>query len=164
MPVEAENASKPAEFLVLVAFYQQVAGHCMLFFLLSEGEIWQWKEILVKRHIVVDILVACHSGEQEFLVLPFNCQSVEKGIAAVETRVVVVDFTGAYKFVGVSALAHYRHACRIQHCQSFFRNPFQFKRCPHGILFVAFLTVICIGEESVGMCVVDTGSYPKIVG
>ena len=56
---KSESSGEPTVLFAHIAFGYEILGDGMLFLCLCKGEIGGGEEILVERHVVVDILVAC---------------------------------------------------------------------------------------------------------
>ena len=164
MLVESECPSQPVYRFVAVPFDNDVLRNGMFLTDLRHGEVGEREEVLVERHVVVDILVAGHSGHHYIVVFPTYGQSVHYRVPAVEAGVVVVDFTCVGRFVSISPLTYERKACHVFQCQTFIRFPTQFERGPKVVFLVAFFTVVHVGEESVGMIAIDVASDAELVG
>ena len=86
-------------------FKNNVLSHSVLASCLCQGEIGHGKEILVKSHVVVDVLVACNASHCIFFSVYADCQSIGDAVATVKASVIVAYHSKFGRFVGVSPLA-----------------------------------------------------------
>ena len=161
--VKTESAKQPAICPCRCGASHDVFGHGVLFSLLREGEVRIYGEILVERHIVVEILVAGDAAYREVLIIPLNGQTVENAGAAIEAGVVVGNHVLAQLLVGVAALTAVDKREHIAHKQVGGWHPLHF-HARSGLLFpVGFLTVVRVAKFAVGGIVQNVERDAQIV-
>ena len=102
--IEAEGTHEPFVGATVVASCHHVLSHGMLTARLGEGEVGQWREVVVECHVVIEILIAGDARERPVVEVLSDGQSVHDAGAAIKAGVVVGYLPGLDPLVGVTAL------------------------------------------------------------
>ena len=164
--VEAEEAAEPCQRRFLKAPCHEVLRQPVFPLALRQGEIVEWQEVLVERHVVVQKLEGGDAAERHYIVdVERRGEAVGEQEAAVEAGVVVVDAVGLDVAVGVSALVEVADKQRVAEAEGRGWCPIGLETS--GVLaFAARLaTVVFIGVEAIGAVgLADDGESEVFVG
>ena len=153
-PVTAEETAGAHEPVIarglLVAASDKILSHGVFAARLGQGEIVANGEILVQRHVVIQILVAGDAGQGEAVKGLAHGQAVGHRGAAIETGVIVGDVTGLDPLIGVASLKAYRHRGHIGEVPPVMVAPFDLGTATELAFPVAAAAVVAVGEFAFG--------------
>ncbi len=115
---------------------------------LRKREIAERQKVLVKRHIVVDILHRRDARKSPAVTSPLQRKSVGQDITPIETRVIVVDLISGKILVGITAVTVERERHGIVHTQPLCRPPCRLPSQIASLLLVGLVSVIAVGVVS----------------
>ena len=149
MLVEGERPGEPRPGSDrLPALHHKILRKGMLPLFLGEGEIRLRKEILVERHVVVDILPGSYGGEIHLLPVVAYCKAVVEHQAVVEACVVVAYLAGLLELIGIPSLAEEIGRQGVLQISGACDAPVLLESQIHESLPVDFPAVVFIGEET----------------
>ena len=135
---------------VLVAANDEILGHRVFTACLSQCEIVVDGEILVKRHVVVQILVAGDARHDEVVEGLAHRQTINDRRAAVKTRVVIGNLASFNPLIGVTALAARRDRRHIGHVPAVLVAPLELGSGAEHAFPVTTAAIELVGELATG--------------
>ena len=91
-----------------MATRNQILGHSMLLTRLRQREVGQGSKVLIKRHVVINILITSDARQRVVGIAFLYRQTVHNCCAAIETGVVISNLPSGGILVGITTLAAYR--------------------------------------------------------
>ena len=148
---------------VLVAADDEILSHRVFTACLSQCEIVVDSEILVQRHVVVQILVAGDARHNEVVEGLANRQTVNNRCAAVETRVVIGNLASFNPLIGVTALTARRDRRHIGHVPAVLVAPLEFGSGAEHAFPVTAAAIELVGELATGRIVLSRQRQTQVL-
>ena len=132
MLVKAEQtAQPPITTFGGLSLYYDILCQGSFFLFLRKGEIREGKEILVKGHIIIDMLNCRDGGQRKSTPAIIHCKSVIECEATIETGVIIINLSRFDIFIRIAPLTEQSGGERILNRNIIAHTPLRFPpRCP----------------------------------
>ncbi len=149
------KAECTAKILVaaLITLYDKILRKRPFMALLRQRKVVLWQEILIERHVVIDILKPCNRRNRYIVSKPAHRQSVDNRRSTIKASVIIVYLTGFIRCIGIAALTGHRGPRAVFQHKRLRRTPRSLHFAKPLTLCVNLLAVIQIAEESIGSIV-----------